>query len=210
MDYKYLKIEQEIKFYLKGSYGTQAKTTIIHYIRMLIFRMNSLSKYKITFSGLKEGIHNFKFEIDNQFFLLFDYKEFNSCKILVDVEFTKKTNLLELLIKSRGIINLDCHVSDESFNFEHSSDCKMVVKFGQKLNNEDYELLIVPNGTYEINLSQQLYEMIVLSLPLKVIHPGIIDGTLNSKVLERLKDYHLNKTNTSSTDPRWDKLKELK
>ena len=191
MDYKYLKIEQEIKFYIKGSYGTQAKTTIIHYIRMLIFRMNSLSKYKITFSGLKEGIHNFKFEIDNQFFLLFDYNEFNSCKIQVDVEFTKKTNLLELLIKSRGIINLDCHVSDESFNFEHSSDCKMVVKFGQKLNNEDYELLIVPNGTYEINLSQQLYEMIVLSLPLKVVHPGIIDGTLNSKVLERLKDYHL-------------------
>ena len=135
MDYKYLKIEQEIKFYLKGSYGTQAKTTIIHYIRMLIFRMNSLSKYKITFSGLKEGVHNFKFEIDNQFFLLFDYNEFNSCKIQVDVEFTKKTNLLELLIKSSGIINLDCHVSDESFNFEHSSDCKMVVKFGQKLNN---------------------------------------------------------------------------
>ena len=72
------------------------------------------------------------------------------------------------------------------------------------------ELLILPKGTYQIDISQQLYEMIVLSLPLKVVHPGIIDGTLNSKVLERLKDYHLNKTNTSSTDPRWDKLKELK
>ena len=172
--------------------------------------MYSLSKYKISFSGLKEGQHNFNFEIDNHFFFFFDYKEFNSCKIKIDVEFTKKSNLLELLIKSHGIINLNCYVSNESFDFSHSSKSKLVVKFGQKLNNEDHELLIVPNGTYEINISQQLYEMIVLSLPLKVVHPGINDGTLNTKVLDKLKDFDINNTSPRGSDPRWDKLKELK
>ena len=68
----------------------------------------------------------------------------------------------------------------------------------------------MPNGTYEINISQQLYEMIVLSLPLKVVHPGINDGTLNTKVLEKLKDFDINNTSPRSSDPRWDKLKELK
>ena len=172
--------------------------------------MDYLSKYSISFAGLKEGQHNFNFEIDNHFFLLFDYKEFNSCKIDVDVEFTKKSNLLELLMKSNGTINLNCHVSNESFDFSHSYKSKLVVKFGQKLNNEDHELLIVPNGTYEINISQQLYEMIVLSLPLKVVHPGIKDGTLNTKVLDKLKDFDINNTNNKGPDPRWDKLKELK
>ena len=173
-------------------------------------KVYSLSKYKISFAGLKEGQHNFNFDIDNHFFLFYDYKEFNSCKIKIDVEFTKKSNLLELLIKSHGIINLNCYVSNESFDFSHSSKSKLVVKFGQKLNNEDHELLIVPNGTYEINISQQLYEMIVLSLPLKVVHPGINDGTLNTKVLDKLKDFDINNTSPGGTDPRWDKLKELK
>ena len=172
--------------------------------------MDPLSKYKISFAGLKEGQHNFSFDIDNHFFLIYDYKEFNSCTIKIDVEFTKKSNLLELIIKSNGTINLNCYVSNESFDFNHSSESKLVVKFGQKLNNEDHELLIVPNGTYEINISQQLYEMIVLSLPLKVVHPGISEGTLNSKVLDKLKDFDINNTNPKGSDPRWDKLKELK
>jgi len=172
--------------------------------------VDSLSKYKISFAGLKEGQHNFNFEIDNQFFLFYNYEEFNSCKIDIDIELTKKSNLLELLIKTNGIINLNCHVSNELFDFSHSSESKLVVKFGQKLNNEDHELLIVPNGTYEINISQQLYEMIVLSLPLKVVHPGINDGTLNTKVLDKLKDFDINNTSPKGSDPRWDKLKELK
>jgi len=172
--------------------------------------MDYLSNYKISFAGLKEGQHNFHFEINNHFFLFYDYKEFNGCKIDVDVEFTKKSNLLELLLKSYGTINLNCYVSNESFDFSHSSESKLVVKFGQKLNNEDHELLIVPNGTYEINISQQLYEMIVLSLPLKVVHPGIVDGTLNTKVLDKLKNFNKNNSITNGSDPRWDKLKELK
>ena len=53
--------------------------------------------------------------------------------------------------------------------------------------------------------------MIVLSLPIKIIHPGIIDGSLKSDTLSRLKQYESNfKENTNTEDPRWDKLKELK
>ena len=172
--------------------------------------MNSLSNYKITFSGLKEGNHNFNFEVNNQFFSLFQYTEFNNCKISADINFIKKSNLLEIEINSKGIINLNCHVSDESFDYDHSAYYKFVVKFGNSFNDEDPEMLVVPFGTYEINLSQQLYEMIVLSLPLKVVHPGINDGTLKSKTLDRLKEFQSGKINSKNCDPRWDKLKDLK
>jgi Leucine-rich repeat (LRR) protein len=49
----------------------------------------------------------------------------------------------------------------------------------------------------------------VLSLPLKITHPGIVDGTLKSETLERLKKFDLKNNNISKTDPRWDKLKDL-
>jgi uncharacterized metal-binding protein YceD (DUF177 family) len=52
--------------------------------------------------------------------------------------------------------------------------------------------------------------MIVLSLPIKIIHPGVEDGSLESETLNRLKKYELDlQKNSPKIDPRWDKLKDL-
>ena len=50
----------------------------------------------------------------------------------------------------------------------------------------------------------------VLSLPLKRVHPGIEDGTLKSEILIKLKELEPkeNKLN-GKKDPRWNKLKDL-
>ena len=58
--------------------------------------MNPLNKYNIKFIGLKDGIHNFDFRIDNQFFDIFNYTEFNNCSIKSIVQLDKKLNLLKL------------------------------------------------------------------------------------------------------------------
>ena len=71
-------------------------------------------------------------------------------------------------------------------------------------------MLILPKGSYQLEISQQLYEMIVLSLPIKIIHPGVEDGSLESETLNRLKKYESDlQKNSPKIDPRWDKLKDL-
>ena len=52
--------------------------------------------------------------------------------------------------------------------------------------------------------------MIVLSMPIKLVHPGIEDGTLKSEILNRLKEFDINKEKSVNFDPRWNKLNELK
>ncbi len=52
--------------------------------------------------------------------------------------------------------------------------------------------------------------MIVLSLPLKRIHPGIEDGTLKSDILNKLKALEPKEEKLNGQeDPRWNKLKDL-
>ena len=51
--------------------------------------------------------------------------------------------------------------------------------------------------------------MIILSLPIKIVHPGVENGTLETENLKKLKDFESFKTNKQRTDPRWDKLKDL-
>ena len=59
----------------------------------------------------------------------------------------------------------------------------LVVKFGSEFNNEDDEILIIPHGEYKINIAQYIFELIILSLPAKRIHPGVLEGTLKSEIL---------------------------
>jgi superfamily I DNA/RNA helicase len=48
--------------------------------------------------------------------------------------------------------------------------------------------LILPHGEHQIDVSQYIYEMIALSVPVKRIHPGIKDGTLNTEALDKLNE----------------------
>ena len=65
-------------------------------------------------------------------------------------------------------------------------------------------------GTYQIDVAQYFYEMIVLAVPTKRVHPGIADGTLKSEIVEKLKSLEP-KINSlqGQVDPRWDKLNDL-
>ena len=41
-------------------------------------KKRDLKAYDIHFAGLKDGEHLFEYQVDNHFFELFDYQEFNS------------------------------------------------------------------------------------------------------------------------------------
>lgn len=164
----------------------------------------------INFAGLKLGVHEFKFDLDNSFFEHFDYNDFNSCNISTKILLNKKSNLLELNFCSKGSINLNCHVSNEPFDFPQKNEMNLVVKFSSEKICDNEEFLVLPNGVSQINVSHYLYEMIILSLPIKITHPGVEDGTLKSKTLTMLRDYENNVHKTENKiDPRWDKLKDL-
>ena len=68
----------------------------------------------------------------------------------------------------------------------------------------------MPVGSYQIDVSHYFYEMTVLALPRKRIHPGIKDGSLESEIVEKLKALEPKETHLNgSEDPRWNKLKDL-
>ena len=171
--------------------------------------MKPNSKYKIEFAGLKIGDHQFKFNVDNKFFDKFNFSDFNDINIDIDIKLTKKSTLLELTFILRGSVNINCDLSNESFNLPITNEANVVVKFGQEYNDEDDEILILPHGEHKLYVDQYIFELIVLSLPSKRIHPGVLDGSIKSEILDILEDLKP-KENNNLEDPRWEKLKNLK
>ena len=174
--------------------------------------MKQLKEFTIKFVGLKLGEHCFEYQIDNKFFEHFEYDEFNDTSIKAKVNLNKKTTLLELNFEIFGTVNVNCDLTNEPFNQDIKSQFNLVVKFGEDYNDENDEILIIPHGEYEINISQYLYELIVLSVPSKRIHPGVKDGTLKSDILEKLEELSPQGKETNELediDPRWNILKKL-
>jgi uncharacterized metal-binding protein YceD (DUF177 family) len=175
--------------------------------------MKALKSYTIPFVGLKEGMHHFDFQIDNTFFQHFEYDEFNAVDVKIDLEFEKKSTLLELYFSAKGTVNVNCDISNEPYNQTINDDFKLVVKFGNEYNDENEDILIVQHGEYEINIAQYIYELIILAVPIKRIHPGIEDGTLQSDILSKLEELSPNQgkkiKSSEDIDPRWNNLKKL-
>ena len=176
--------------------------------------MRELKEFTIPFVGLKLGKHRFHFEITNTFFEHFEYEEFNGTNIKLDVLLDKKTTLLEFTLTFTGTVNVQCDITNEPFDQKISGEYHFVVKFGEDYNDENEDLLIIPHGSYEVNIQQYVYESIVLAIPSRLIHPGIEDGTLQSDILDKLEELSPKQLSEKEAadgdvDPRWDELKKL-
>ena len=177
--------------------------------------MKDLKLFTIQYVGLKEGVHRFDYQIDRSFFEHFDYEDFNDVAVDVALTFVKKSTLLELHFQASGSANVNCDVTNEPYDQSIDSSYELVVKFGQEFNDDNEELLILPFGEYELNVAHYIYELIVLAMPTKRVHPGVADGTLKSEILDKLEELSIpnqdvkEQEEETETDPRWDSLKKL-
>jgi uncharacterized metal-binding protein YceD (DUF177 family) len=122
--------------------------------------------------------------------------------------------MLEVSFAHKGTVNVPCDLTGEQFDLPIKGKINLVVQFGDEFNNDNEELLILPHGEHQIDLAQYIYEMIVLSIPQKRVHPGVKEGTLQTEALRKLnelqvKDVEEVTKKEEEIDPRWDKLKQL-
>ena len=171
-------------------------------------------EYYIPFSGLKEGKHQFEFAIDNTFFNAYDFNDFNTAELNIHVTLKKLSTMMELAFEASGSVHVNCDTTNEPLDLPLKATLDLVVKFGDSFDNENEVLLVLPHGEHQVDVSQYIYEMIVLALPARKVHPGVLDGTLESEALETLeklgvKELKEQKEAIEETDPRWDVLKKL-
>ena len=176
--------------------------------------MKLANEFLIPFVGLKVGKHQFEFQINNTFFDRFDYNEYESSDIKVNLVLEKKSTMLELNFKHNGTVNVPCDLTNELFDLPIKAKLKLVVQFGEEFNNDNEELLILPHGEFQIDVAQYIYEMIVLSVPFKRVHKGIKNKTLDQQTVQTIEQVKVKKPLEKSIqqeniDPRWDKLKQL-
>jgi len=162
--------------------------------------------FDIVFSSLALGEHDFTFELNDEFFDFFEYNDHKQLNAVVTILLNKHNTFLELDFKLKGKVGVECDRTGEPFLQKLKHTFKLLVKFGDEYNDEDDERLILPQGEYKLNVAQYLYEMVVLSIPQKNVHPDVISGKIAP---EFIVDEEPEIIEEENLDPRWDKLKDL-
>lgn len=171
--------------------------------------MDKLRNYDVEFSGLKNGKHQFQFEIDKTFFELFDTEqEFSKPKIVVDVLLEKHTTFLEFWIKTSGIIELICDITNEPFDHPIENEIKILVKYGEEYDYSNEEVITIPMHNHAFNIAQLIYEDVMLSIPMKKLSPNIKPEDL--EILNQFSPKEEHDKSEHLDDPRWEALKQLK
>lgn len=184
---------------------------------------NWKSDFDIPFSGLKLGMHHFDFEVKQAFFEYYDFEEFREADLYYKIEMEKKNTMLVLQFQLSGDVEVDCDLSLEAFRMPLESEWQLIVKLGSEYRDEDDGVVIIPAEEHHFNIANYLYEMAVLAMPRRKIHPKVESGELQSEILEKLRDYQIEEVSeddmeevgedldkpVDETDPRWQKLKDL-
>ena len=105
--------------------------------------MKQLKEFIIPFIGLKLGEHSFDFKITKKFFEYFEYEDFNSSDINLEVLLIKKNTMLEFTLSFKGYVNVNCDVTNEPYDQNIADFFHFIVKFGDEFNDENEELSLI-------------------------------------------------------------------
>jgi uncharacterized metal-binding protein YceD (DUF177 family) len=171
--------------------------------------MSKNRDFEIAYVGLKPGLHEFNYHLQDSFFEQFATPEFSDANIKVHVTLDKKSNLFYVRFAIIGSVTALCDRCNDNFTLQLWEEADFVIKIVQdaetaaKLNDDDPEIVHIPHSDNFIDLAERLYENVILSLPIQKLHPDNEDGnsTCNTEALNLLHTLQTEATNQQEIEP---------
>lgn len=167
--------------------------------------MESLVAYSVPFAGLKDGMHQFDFQVDNDFFSHFPDTPITEGSFKIHLDFEKKPGVITVQYDFQGSINIPCDRCLEMMKLPINGKEQLLIKFSDDF-KEEAEVVYLPIGTHTWNAAQSIYEFICLTMPMTKTHDLAEGGTCDTKMLSYLE----NESEKPEGNQIWDQLKNIK
>lgn len=172
--------------------------------------MAKLKDLVIPFSGMNEGTYSFDMELHDTFFESLEFSEIKKGEISVRVEMVRTQHMLNLDISINGDVEMECDRCGNMYMQPVETERTMIVNLNADHFEDEDDLISLPATYNELDLTQYIYEYISLAIPAKLVCPEV--PGCDPDVIRKLKELEPgeNESDNTSTDPRWDALKNLK
>jgi uncharacterized metal-binding protein YceD (DUF177 family) len=167
-------------------------------VHLQSFKMSAMANkrmYEIAFVGLRAGVHEFSYELDNQFFKDKGAQDTENIEANVKLLLDKNTGFMLLKFIVGGKAEVSCDRCGNPLTADLWDEFNMVVKLTEdpeEMNNteEDADVFYISRTESHINVEDWLYEFVMLSIPLQKMCGNDAEGhsLCNEEVLKKLEE----------------------
>jgi uncharacterized metal-binding protein YceD (DUF177 family) len=175
--------------------------------------MKGKRAFDIAFVGLKPGVHEYEYTIDDRFFHEHQPQDFTNCNAKVKLSLEKNTGFVMLRFEVGGSLEIVCDRCSNNLPVQLWDEFKVLVKLvdnPDEMNNseEDPDVYYISRTESHLHIADWIYEFINLSIPMqRMCSPEEIGGPhCNKEVLQKLAEM---KPDTGSTSI-WKGLDQFK
>jgi uncharacterized metal-binding protein YceD (DUF177 family) len=139
---------------------------------------NKGQEYIIDYKTLESGTYEFDYHIDKDFFAMFDEPMAQDGDANVHATMRVSSAGLSIRLDISGTLQVECDRCLEPFDMPIDASYDLVVKYGDKTTplDEADDVITIGEDDDFLDLSQHIYEYVVLSLPARRVHPDLPDG----------------------------------
>lgn len=161
--------------------------------------MSGLIQFQLPVKGLKDGLHNYEFVIDSEFFKEFEESPIQNANVVVEMIFDKSPDMFVLDFHIKGKIQTDCDRCLSLINLPIESKNQLLIKLTQEETQNEADIVFVDSAISILDVSEYIYDFIVLSVPLKKVYDCLSENPrpCNLTMLEYLNQ---NQTNLIKED----------
>lgn len=178
--------------------------------------MSRRREFEIAFVGLKPGVHEYNYVINDKFFEAFQQQDFRHCKANVKLVLDKKSSFMLLKFEIGGPIEVTCDRCNNSLPLDLWDEFNITVKMVEEpelMNGqeEDPDVYYISRNESHFDISNWIYEFINLSLPMqKTCGYEKMNGPhCNATAMEILKKLEPEETEIKE-NPIWKGLEKFK
>lgn len=142
------------------------------------------NRYVIAFGGLKNGVYEFDFPIDRALFAAYENEEVRAADCAAHVRLTRGEAQSDLDVEITGRVTVPCDRCLEDCPVPIAFSGRLAVRFSEEPLEYDGEVIWLLPGETEVDLTQYLYESVLLALPYSRVHE---EGGCDPEMLRRFR-----------------------
>ena len=143
--------------------------------------------FAIPLAGLPFGHTDYQYVINDSFFEDRDYSEVKKGVVNLHLGVEKMETMFVLTLNFEGKVVLQCDRCGDDYEQGIKDSAEIYLKYGAEKDDEDEDVIIITKNDSEFDLSDLIYEYIILSLPIHRTHDD--ESLCNQEVLAKLHNF---------------------
>ena len=135
-------------------------------------KMSSRREFEIAFVGLKPGVHEFSYRIDDRFFEEYQEQDFRQAEANVKLLLEKSNSFMLLRFEIGGRAEVTCDRCNNNLPLQLFDEFTITVKMTDEPDvmneqEEDPDVYYIGRGESHLDVKNWIYEFVNLSIPMQ-------------------------------------------